>query len=134
MSKSQQQALAEILAGQVENIRNGREPSGFGFMNQLQAAAAASSAKRKTHHHNPRPPGVIQPGSATDAVYSELKRTGAALTEAQLLWVTKRSHSAVSWALLRLAAWKLVEKIPDPTRHARYNRYRAVKTGGGDGQ
>lgn len=132
MSKSQQQALAAILAGQVENLRNGREPLAFGFLQQIQAAAAAATPAKTAQRFNPRPAGQTQPGSATEAVLAELRRTNAALSEAQLRWVTKRSHSAISWALLRLVGWKLVEKIPDPNRHARYCRYRAVKTGGGD--
>jgi len=133
-TKNQQNVLATMLASQVDDMRNGRPPSPFGFLHQLQQAAAVTPTKPARKTHNPRPPGKPQPGSATTAVLAELQRTGAALTEAQLIWVTKRSHSAVSWSLIRLVGWKLVEKIPDPNRHQRYCRYRAVKTGGGDGQ
>jgi hypothetical protein len=133
-TKNQQNVLASMLASQVEDMRNGRPPSPFGFLQQLQQAAAVTSTKPARKTHNPRPPGKPQPGSATTAVLAELQRTGAALSEAQIRWVTGRSHSAVSWALLRLVGWGLVAKIADPNRHARYFRYRAVKTGGGDGQ
>ena len=105
------------------------------FLEQLKAAAAAAPAKpEQRQRYNPSPAGQPRPGSATDAVLAELRRTGAALTEAQLLWATKRSHSAVSWSLLRLVDWGVVDKIPDPTRHARYCRYRAVKQGEHDGR
>lgn len=104
------------------------------LIDQLEAAAAAAPAKRARNHYNPNPPGQPKPGSATEAVLAELRRTGAAMSEAQLTWRLKRSHSAISWALLRLVDWGMVEKIADPSRHARYCRYRSVKQGERDGQ
>ncbi len=103
------------------------------FLEQLQAAAAAEPAKREQRQrYNPNPPGQPKPGSATEAVLAELRRTGAAMSEAQLRWVTKGTHSAVSWAVLRLCDWGLIVKIADASRHARYCRYRAVKVEGND--
>lgn len=100
------------------------------FLEQLQAAAAAAPAKREhRQRYNPNPAGQPKPGSATEAVIAELRRTRTAMSEAQLTWRLKRSHSAISWALLRLVDWGMAEKIADPTRHARYCRYKAVMGG-----
>lgn len=89
-----------------------------------QIAECDQSAKPKSRKFNPRPAGVIQPGSATEAVLAFLKTSPGLKTEAQIVWATKRSHSAVSWALLRLRAWGMIEAIGDPSRNSRYLRYR----------
>ena len=81
---------------------------------------------------NPRPPGVIQPGSASDAVLKFLRAQVGFRSEAQILWVTGRSHSAVSWSLLYLIGQGLVEARSDPLRNARYKKYRATPPGAND--
>ena len=83
-------------------------------------------AEQKAERFNPRPPGVIQPGSASDAVLKFLRAQVGFRSEAQILWVTGRSHSAVSWSLLYLIGQGLVEARSDPLRNARYKKYRAI--------
>jgi hypothetical protein len=76
---------------------------------------------------NPRPAGVIQQGSATEAVLQFLESSAGMRTEAQIRWATGRNHASVSWALLRLRRWGLVQCVADESRNARYLRYAAVK-------
>jgi hypothetical protein len=76
---------------------------------------------------NPRPPGVIREGSASDAVLKCLQESGGFKTECQLLWATKRSHSAISWACLYLIRQGLIEARPDTARNSRYLKYRAKR-------
>lgn len=92
----------------------------------MLAQISVVSQPVKRRKYNPRPAGVIQPGSATEAVLAFLKASPGLKTEAQIIWATKFSHSAVSWALLRLRAWNKVEAISDPTRNSRYLRYKAT--------
>lgn len=92
-----------------------------------QITNAKQPAKGPRIHYNPNPPGSIKEGSATEAVLAFLESTGCFHTMAQIMWKTGRSHSAVSWALIRLLQSGKVESIDDPTRHARYKRYRARK-------
>lgn len=98
----------------------------FGFAWQLSHIATISHEK-KPDRFNPRPAGVIREGSASDAVLHVLKECGGFRTEAQLIWITKRSHSAVSWALIYLIRLGLVESRPDTVRSSRYKKYRAVR-------
>lgn len=103
----------------------------FSFVSMLQQASAAKQpSKPAPRKFNPRPAGVIQPGSATEAVMAFLKTSPGLKTEAQIVWATKRSHSAVSWALLRLRAWNMIDAIGDPARNALYHRYRIRQEGG----
>lgn len=100
----------------------------FSFMSMLQQVAEATGkTKPVPRKFNPRPAGVIQPGSATEAVLAFLKDSPGLKTEAQIVWATKRTHAAVSWALLRLRAWKMIDAVSDPKRNARYLRYRLRK-------
>ena len=92
---------------------------------QLQTIASANAqVPEPPDRFNPRPPGVIQAGSASDAVLKYLRAQVGFRSEAQILWVTGRSHSAVSWSLLYLIGQGLVEARPDPLRNARYKKYR----------
>ena len=88
--------------------------------------------EEKSPRFNPRPPGVIQSGSASDAVLKFLRAQVGFRSEAQILWVTGRSHSAVSWSLLYLIGQGLVEARSDPLRNARYKKYRATPPGAND--
>lgn len=58
---------------------------------------------------NPRPAGQVQTGSATDAVL-QLMRTAPTRRwrRAQLIAITRRSDSAVDWALLYLREQGLI--------------------------
>lgn len=103
----------------------------FSFMAMLQQASEAKQPNKPApRKFNPRPAGVIQPGSATEAVLAFLRDSPGLKTEAQIVWAVKRSHSAVSWALIRLRGWKLVEAVPDHSRNGRYLRYRVAERGG----
>ena len=89
--------------------------------------ALIPASERKPIRFNPRPAGVIREGSASDAVLKFLRESCGYRTEAQMLWKTQRSHSAVSWALLYLIRQGLVESRGDATRSTRYKKYRAVR-------
>ena len=101
-------------------------PVSFSVFSQLAMISAASQPAKKRTNFNPRPAGVIQSGSATEEVLAFLKDSPGLKTEAQIVWATKRTHAAVSWALLRLRAWKMIDAVSDPKRNARYLRYRAA--------
>ena len=74
---------------------------------------------------NPRPPGVIQPGSASEAVLHILRSNpGRFYVCKQLIKETGRTHAAVSFALLYLRDQGLIEAFPDAARNPRYMRYR----------
>lgn len=84
-------------------------------------------SEHKSERFNPRPPGVIREGSASDAVLKFLIEAGGFKTEAQILWKVRRSHSAVSWACLYLLRQGLIEARPDVLRNSRYKKYRATR-------
>jgi hypothetical protein len=74
---------------------------------------------------NPRPPGVIREGSATEAVLTILRESpGRFFVCEQLIKQTGRTHAAVSFALLYLRDQSLIEAYPDATRNPRFLRYR----------
>lgn len=77
---------------------------------------------------NPRPPGVIQPGSASEAVLKVLnEQPGRFYTCQQLIEKTGKSHAAVSWACIYLRDQGLVRAVSDGARNPRFLRYRIVK-------
>lgn len=77
--------------------------------------------------YNPRPPGVIRDGSATEAVLAFLRQARPRWCAChQIQAATGRTDKAVSWALLYLRAQRLVEVTPDGSRNPRYLRYRAT--------
>lgn len=79
---------------------------------------------------NPRPAGVMRPGSTTEAVLRYLQgRPGRAwITRQQIVVATSRSGKAVDWALIFLRSLDLVEASQDPEPHrSRYLRYRATE-------
>lgn len=77
---------------------------------------------------NPRPAGIMRPGSATEAVCTYLQeRPGPGwVTRQQIVASTRRTGKAVDWALIFLRAVQAVESSQDP-RNARYLRYRATE-------
>lgn len=98
------------------------------FLAQLRSLEkVVSNATLPAPRFNPRPPGVIREGSASDAVLKILAESPGFKTEAQLMWITKRSHSAISWACLFLKRHGLIEERPDTTRNSRYLKYRIKK-------
>jgi hypothetical protein len=92
---------------------------------QLSSAAVQSvpAAKR----FNPRPPGVIRSGSASDVVLKFLQESSGFKTEAQIRWKTGLNHAKVSWALLFLRSNGFVDAVPDEIRCGRFLRYRATR-------
>lgn len=91
-----------------------------------QVLASAPSPLIKPPRFNPRPPGVIRPGSTTDAVIRHLRAHGGFQSHCQIVWATKRSGKAVDWALLFLRSQKLVRAVEDTSRNSRYLRYVAI--------
>ena len=79
---------------------------------------------------NPRPPGVIRPGSATQAVLNFLRENPARHFSCfDLCRHTQRSLKAVNHACLYLKAQQLIAAYPDSARNPRYLRY-VVASGG----
>ena len=98
--------------------------SPFSLAAQLSSLPAPAAPVRR---FNPRPAGVIREGSTSEAILAYLREVPGFKTEAQIIWKTRRSHSAVSVALLYLIRQGLIESRPDPTRSTRYKRYRAIR-------
>jgi hypothetical protein len=93
-------------------------------MAEQLGAMGSHKPQHQPERFNPRPPGVLQGGHTTAAVYKFLAdRPDRFFSEAQLLWHLKRSHAAVSLALVYLRSLELVETAPDE-RNPRYRRYR----------
>jgi hypothetical protein len=98
--------------------------------NQIARMAAARPTAPDIPHYNPRPAGVIRPGSATDVVLALLcKRGPSYLTHSQIIAQTGRTTKAVSWALIYLKSQKHIEATSDDARNQRYQRYRATTKG-----
>jgi hypothetical protein len=78
--------------------------------------------------YNPRPAGVIRPGSATDRVLAIFQANPKQwLSHANLAWHTGLSHKPMSWALIYLQRQGLIEaSTGDDERNSRYCRYRIV--------
>jgi hypothetical protein len=88
-------------------------------------AINVTSARPPLMRFNPRPPGVIQPGSTSEAVLQILGSSpGRFFTAQQLIQETGRTHAAVSFALLYLRDQGRIEAYPDAARNPRFLRYR----------
>lgn len=74
--------------------------------------------------HQPRPQGVIRPGSATEAVLAALKAGPSWQTEAELVAATGRGRGGVSWSLHYLASRGLV-RVADGQQRTGSRRYAA---------
>ncbi len=94
---------------------------------QLLAATRQHGLGLESPRYNPRPPGVIRLGSATEATLLFLRDAAPRwLAFHQIQAGTGRSRVAVSWALLYLRSQQLVECVGDAARNPRYLRYRAI--------
>lgn len=94
----------------------------------LRMADGRSAMKLEQPRYNPRPPGVIREGSATDAVLAFLQAHPMRFfTNGQIIQATGKTDKAVSWALLYLRSQGHIECTPDAGRNERYLRYRTVK-------
>lgn len=88
--------------------------------------ANAQRVERNVPKFNPRPPGVIQAGSASEAVLQVLRANPKTFYEhGRLMAITGQSHSAVSWALKYLREQGLVKTIGDTSRNVRWLRYQS---------
>lgn len=78
---------------------------------------------------NPRPAGVIRPGSTTEAVYELLRSQPHRLFwRRQIIHITGRSRKSVDWACIYLVALKLVETIEsDQSPRAGNQRFRLAR-------
>lgn len=82
-----------------------------------------SKPEPKPERYNPRPPGVIQHGSVTHAVWLFLlSNRGKRFSCYQVRHHLGCTEKAASWAFLFLRGQGLVEVCPDP-RNERYKRY-----------
>lgn len=62
---------------------------------------------------NPRPQGIVRPGSASDAILQYLRtNAGRSFYRRHLITATGRTRKSVDWALLFLVAIDLVETVP----------------------
>lgn len=91
-------------------------------------AASMVEERAKAARHNPRPPGVIQSGSATQAVLEFLKaHPHVYFDRAQIVIRTGRTEKSVDWALIYLKQLGVVDTVPDESRNPRYLRYAVSK-------
>lgn len=106
--------------------------NGVEWLAQRIAAAANRDLDENPEapRFNPRPPGVIREGSATQAVHLFLEaRRGIFFTRVQIVAATGRSERSVDWALLFLKAQQKVKAVEDTNRNPRYLRYGIAKEG-----
>jgi peptidoglycan/xylan/chitin deacetylase (PgdA/CDA1 family) len=97
---------------------------------QLRRMAAARPYSPNIPRYNPRPAGVIRPGSATDIVLRLLaQRYGIWLTHGQIVQQSGQTTKAVSWALIYLKSQDHIESTADDGRNCRYQRYQATEKG-----
>lgn len=78
---------------------------------------------------NPRPPGVLQPGSAADAALSVLLEFDGFVPCQHIVRRTERSYGAVTWALSYLIRQGLLDAVSDDGRNPRYLKYRLTEKG-----
>lgn len=84
--------------------------------------------------YNPRPAGVIRPGSATQAVLALLQAyPGRWFSHFQIVKATGRTQKSIDWALLFLKARGLVDCTRDEWRNSRYLKYSIAKGKGAAG-
>ena len=71
-------------------------------------------SKPATQRFNPRPPGILQSGSATNAVRDFLtSKPGQFMTTAQIIWGTGRTNKSVDWGLRMLRSLNMLEMRRD---------------------
>ncbi len=76
--------------------------------------------------HNPRPPGSIITGGASDLIMALLRACyPEARTEKELVAATGKGRGSVSWALQSLINMNRVKSIADYRRNGLYLRTRA---------
>ena len=95
------------------------------MLDQLgDAGQRRAPVQAKRTRVNPRPQGVIQPGSATSTLLKFLTaRPGRVFRREQLVLLTGCTPKALDWALLFLRQNGSIECVTDE-RNPRYLRYR----------
>ena len=85
----------------------------------------------KSKHINPRPTGVIRPGSGTDVLLQFLRRSPERwFFHHELVMALGRSKGEIDWALLYLVQQSLVEsRLTDIPSRKPVLRYQLVKSG-----
>lgn len=97
-------------------------PWGSALLNQLTARSEAAPTRQ---HFNPRPPGILQAGSATQAVNAFFEsQPDRFFTCAQIIRATGRTDKSVDWALRMLRSLGRLEMRPDDGRNDHYLKYR----------
>lgn len=77
-----------------------------------QLTGSRQTATPTAPRFNPRPPGVIREGSATHAIVTFLEsRPGRYYSESELVRITGKSRSAVTWSLNYLRALGRLESV-----------------------
>ena len=97
--------------------------------NQLiRMADGRSAMKVEITRYNPRPPGVIREGGATDAVLTFLQSNPRRFfCHYEIAAGTNKTKVSIDWALCYLRAQNIIETTTDDGRNARYLRYRILK-------
>ena len=94
--------------------------------------AVRSSRSLRRGTYNPRPAGVIQPGSTTDLTLQWLaQRPGRWFTHRQIVTGVGRTEKTVSWSLFYLRSLRRIESTARGGSgiNSRYLRYRAAPSG-----
>ena len=94
-----------------------------------QLAERPGSLNLTLPRYNPRPAGVIRPGSAAEKTLTMMRKHPAQwFTNHQIIVATGCTDKAVSWALLFLRSLGEIETTADSARNSRYLRYRIKPT------
>lgn len=91
--------------------------------------ARDAAGHQTPHKFNPRPQGVIVEGSGSDIVLEFLRSDYRFKTRAEIVMALrdKINEHRVEWGLIYLLRNKLIKRVEDPRRNARYGRYAAVR-------
>ena len=99
----------------------------FGLVYQMSVASGRPVELRVTRRS--KLAGVMRDCGSSKAVLDYLREAGEYRRAFEIRQYVRRSHAAVSWALIFLRRVGAIECAPDAVRNARYLRYRAVKEG-----
>lgn len=103
--------------------------SGCSVFEWMASQAALIEFPERTARYNPRPPGVMQIGGATHAIFVALtKHDRRAYSKRQIVRMTGRSPKSVDWGLRFLREIGVLECFPDG-RNSRYFVYRLKAEG-----
>ena len=91
--------------------------------------ARDAACYRPPEKFNPRPQGVIVDGSGSDLVLEFLRQDYRFKTRAEIVLALREkiNEHRVEWGLIYLLRNKLIKRVEDPKRNARYGRYAAIR-------